>query len=180
MLRCFLYLAIAFKVGWAIFPDKGVKFSNVGILRLITGFEKESFSFIAASSSLIFRVLSSAFFQKIVPYLTRKAQQFSRNICFQLCAYYSNLKSNLFSLFVEVINTYFFVYKITVYFHRFCFSKSNFMIAFEITGLLKGLWFAHKCLFLRGACFSSTPVKIFEKSSKPFSLRNALFVNFML
>ena len=31
----------AFKVGWSIFSDKVSKFSNSGILRLITAFEKK-------------------------------------------------------------------------------------------------------------------------------------------
>ena len=57
-LECFLYLKIAFK-GWFMFSDKGSKFSRI-ILRLITAFEKKSFSSIATSSSFVIRVLSSS------------------------------------------------------------------------------------------------------------------------
>ena len=34
-LECFLYLTIAFKVGWPIFSDNRSKYSNFRILRLI-------------------------------------------------------------------------------------------------------------------------------------------------
>ena len=43
---------------WFMFSDKGSKFSRI-ILRLITAFEKKSFSSIATSSSFVIRVLSS-------------------------------------------------------------------------------------------------------------------------
>lgn len=39
MLGCFLYLTVAFKVGWSMFPEKESKFSNFLILKLITTFE---------------------------------------------------------------------------------------------------------------------------------------------
>ena len=60
MFGCFLCLTIAFKVVWSMFSNKGSKFSNFGLLRLITAFEKKSFSFIATSSSLVIRVSSSS------------------------------------------------------------------------------------------------------------------------
>ena len=59
MLGCFLYFKIAFK-GWSMFSEKGSKLPNFGILRLITTFEKKSFSFIANYSSFVIRVSSSS------------------------------------------------------------------------------------------------------------------------
>ena len=59
MLGCFLYLAIAFKVGWSSFLTVDKKFSSSEFLRLITAFEKKLFSSIATSSLFVIRVLSS-------------------------------------------------------------------------------------------------------------------------
>ena len=90
--RSDIFYAIAFK-GWSTFSDKRSKFSNFGILRLIIAFEKKSFSSITTSSSFVSLSSSSVSFilSEIVPYLTGKTQQFSRNTCFQLCAFHLNL-----------------------------------------------------------------------------------------
>ena len=76
-----------------MFSEKGSQFSKFGILRLITAFEKKLVPFhlplhLLLRCHLIQQVL---FFQKTVPYLTRKAQQFSKNISFQLCAFHLDL-----------------------------------------------------------------------------------------
>ena len=91
MLRCFLYLKIAFKVGWYMSSDKGSKFSNFGILRTL---ERNRSVSLQLPHSFAVRVLSSArfFFKKILTYLARKAEQFSKNICFLLGAFYSTCK----------------------------------------------------------------------------------------
>ena len=91
MLRCFLYLKIAFKVGWYMSSDKGSKFSNFGILRTL---ERNRSVSLQLPHSFAVRVLSSArfFFKKILTYLARKAEQFSKSICFLLGAFYSTCK----------------------------------------------------------------------------------------
>ena len=55
----FLCLTIAFK-GWCIFSNKGSKFSNFGILRLITAFEKKLLCSIATSSLFVIKMPSSS------------------------------------------------------------------------------------------------------------------------
>lgn len=91
MVRCFLYLKITFEVGWYMSFDKGSKFSNFGILRIL---ERNLSVSLQLPLSFAARVLSSArfFFKKILTYLAKKAEQFSKNICFLLGAFHSTCK----------------------------------------------------------------------------------------
>ena len=52
----FSILNKSFIVGRSMLSDKGSKFSNFGILRLITAFVKKSLSFIATVSSFVISV----------------------------------------------------------------------------------------------------------------------------
>ena len=103
-----------------MFSDKGSKFSNLGLLRLIKAFEKKPFHcnclFICYKGIRFFSKFYS--FERLYLISQERLNSFPEKIFFQLCVFHLNLLNNLFQLFVAVINAYFFVYKITGYFQQ--------------------------------------------------------------
>ena len=168
MLGFFLSLAIAFNAFWQrikIFKPWNFKI-NYSI------WKKKSFSFIATSFLFIIRVSSSSasfilskdftLHDKKVLTVFQKHLFSVKRFSFKLVFFFFVFRSSDTDLFLCLQNN------CKVHF------LSLVMIAFEISGSIKSLWFARKYPLVRGACFSSAPVQIFEKTSKPFSKRNVL------